>query len=115
MRPPPQAERDHNYDTVAELVAARVAKSHAGISAKRLLPIARTAGYDGSDRNFRRLVADAKRLWRSENHRGRRPAVWAPGEYLVIDPLSQTPALSSTYVGAERVERRGPPTRKPGS
>lgn len=32
-----------------------------------------------------------------------------------VDPLSQTPALSSTYVGAERVERRGPPTRKPGS
>lgn len=83
--PPPRAERDHNYDAVAELVAARVAKSHARISAKRLLPIARTAGYEGSDRNFRRLVADAKRLWRSENHRGRRPAVWTPGEYLVID------------------------------
>jgi hypothetical protein len=24
-------------------------------------------------------------LWRNENHRGRRPAVWSPGEHLVID------------------------------
>jgi hypothetical protein len=24
-------------------------------------------------------------LWRKENHRGRRPAVWSPGEHLVID------------------------------
>lgn len=82
---PPRAERAHNYDSVADLVAQRVEKSHGRISAKRLLPIARAAGYTGSDRNFRRLVADAKALWRSSNHRGRRPAVWAPGEYLVID------------------------------
>ena len=34
------------------------------ISAKRLLPAARAAGYAGSARNFRRLVADAKRAWR---------------------------------------------------
>ena len=39
----------------------------------------------GSPRNFRRLVAAQKALWRSDHHRGRRPAVWAPGEYLVID------------------------------
>ena len=25
------------------------------------------------------------RLWRGEHHRGRRPAVWSPGEHLVID------------------------------
>jgi hypothetical protein len=36
-------------------------------------------------RNFRRLVAETKALWRTDNHRGRRPAVWAPGDYLVID------------------------------
>jgi len=36
----------------------------AKISAKRLLPAAGAAGYAGSDRNFRRLVADAKRSWR---------------------------------------------------
>ena len=85
VAPPPRAERAHNYDAVVDLVAERVEKSHARISAKRLLPIARAAGYEGSGRNFRRLVADAKALWRSENHSGRRPAVWSPGEYLVID------------------------------
>jgi len=71
--PPPRAERSHNYDSVAALVAERVAKSHGRISAKRLLPKARAAGYTGSDRNFRRLVAEAKVCWRSTNHRGRRP------------------------------------------
>ncbi len=63
------------------------------MSAKRMLPIARAAGYDGSARNFRRLVAEAKVLWRSENHRGRRPAVWSPGEYLVIDWAQAAPGL----------------------
>ena len=43
------------------------------------------AGYGGSDRNFRRLVAEQKALWRRDHHRGRRPAVWSPGEHLVID------------------------------
>lgn len=53
----------------------------------QLLPVARAAGYEGSDRNFRRLVADAKRAWRRDQSRssGRRPAVWSPGEHLVID------------------------------
>ena len=41
MRAPPRAERAHNYDAVAELVAERVEKSAGRISAKRLLPIAR--------------------------------------------------------------------------
>jgi hypothetical protein len=55
------------------------------ISAKRQLPAARTAGYDGSARNFRRLVAEAKTVWRRDHRRGRRPGVWAPGETLIID------------------------------
>ncbi len=91
--PPPRAERAHNYDVVAELVADHVQKSQGRISAKRLLPVAVAAGYEGSDRNFRRLVAEAKALWRSENHRGRRPAVWSPGEYLVIDWAQAAPGL----------------------
>lgn len=89
----PRAGRVHNYDAVAELVAERVEKSQGRISAKRLLPIARTAGYTGSGRNFRRLVAEKKALWRSNNHPGRRPAVWAPGEYLVIDWAQAAPGL----------------------
>jgi transposase len=91
--PPPRAERAHNYDEVTELVAERVEKSQGRISAKRMLPIARAAGYKGSARNFRRLVAQAKVLWRNEHHRGRRPAVWSPGEYLVIDWAQAAPGL----------------------
>jgi hypothetical protein len=77
--------RARNYDAVAELAAARVKASSGRISAKRLLPAARAAGYAGSARNFRRLVAECKQAWRTEHHRGRRPAIWSPGEHLVID------------------------------
>jgi len=77
--------RGHNYDSVTELVAERVERSKGRITAKRLLPAARAAGYEGSGRNLRRLVAARKALWRRDNHRGRRPAVWSPGEHLVID------------------------------
>jgi len=82
---PPRVPREHNYDAVAALVAERVGKTSGRISAKRLLPAARAAGYGGSPRNFRRLVAAAKQAWRRDHHRGRRPAVWSPGEHLVID------------------------------
>jgi transposase len=82
---PQRKPRECNYEVVAELVAKRVAATKGRISAKRLLPPARAAGYAGSGRNFRRLVAAEKRAWRSEHHRGRRPAVWLPGETLVID------------------------------
>src|SRR5712692_2075990 len=81
---PPRVSRGRNYDSVAGLVAARVKASAGRISAKRLLPAARAAGYAGSARNFRRLVA-ATQAWRQDHHRGRRPAVWSPGEHLVID------------------------------
>jgi transposase len=77
--------RPHNYDAVADMVAARVTKTSARITAKRLLPEAKAAGYAGSARNFRRLVAKAKRAWRAKERGGRRPGVWAPGEVLVID------------------------------
>ena len=82
---PGRGPRGHNYDGVAALVAERVDKTSGRISAKRLLPAARAAGYAGSPRNFRRLVAAQKQAWRSDHHRGRRPAVWSPGEHLVID------------------------------
>lgn len=75
----------HNYDSVADLVAERVAKTNGRISAKRLLPVVRAAGYDGSPRNLRRLVAKAKAKWRADHRRGRRPGVWAPGDMVVID------------------------------
>lgn len=82
---PARRARERNYDVVAELVRDKVAKSAGRISAKRLLPVAAAAGYAGSARNFRRLVAAEKRRWRTSHHRGRRPGVWAPGETLIID------------------------------
>jgi transposase len=83
--PAERQEPERNYDTVSDIVVARVRRTAGRISAKRLLPEARTAGYTGSARNFRRLVARAKADWRREHHRGRRPAVWSPGDTLVID------------------------------
>jgi transposase len=74
-----------NTDGVRALVAERVVATRARISAKRLLPAARAAGYAGSPRNFRRVVAAEKKRWRAANARQRRPAVWVPGETLVID------------------------------
>src|SRR5258708_179354 len=92
---PPRVPREHNYDAVAGLVAERVRKTQGRISAKRLLPAARAAGYAGSPRNFRRLVAAAKQAWRRDHHRGRRPAAWAPGEHPAIDlgPRAAPPVL----------------------
>ena len=83
--PPAREARGHNYDEVAELVAKRVESTRGKISAKRLLPVARVAGYEGSDRNFRRLVAAAKKQWRRTHHRGRRPGLWLPWQTLLID------------------------------
>jgi transposase len=78
-------QRARNFDDVTDLVAEKVEKTSGRISAKRLLPVARAAGYVGSPRNFRRLVADAKAGWRQGNPGGRRPGVWTPGETLIID------------------------------
>ena len=82
---PVRERRPRNYECVTELVTARVVASQGRISAKRLLPVAVAAGFEGSARNFRRLVASVKQDYRRDHHRGRRPAVWAPGEFLVMD------------------------------
>ncbi len=75
-----------NTDAVRQVVLDQLRETGGRGEAKRLLPIARAAGYTGSDRNFRRLVAELKRQVRSEIGRHqRRPAVWVPGEMLVID------------------------------
>src|SRR5207244_4916090 len=69
---------------VQALIAERVRTSDGRISAKRLLPIARAAGYTGSARNFRRAVADAKAEWKRQR-RTYRPWLPVPGEHLAID------------------------------
>ena len=81
----PRKVRDKNTDAVRDVVGKRIEKTQGRISAKRLLPEAAAAGYVGSARNFRRLVAEEKAAWRRTHHRGRRPGVWSPGETLIID------------------------------
>ena len=73
-----------NFDGFRELVADKVDATRGRITAKRLLPVARAAGYEGSDRNFRRLVAEVKSDW-GKTRRVFRPWVHSPGEHLVID------------------------------
>lgn len=82
---PGREPRPANFEGVRGVVADAVASARGRVSAKRLLPRARAAGYVGSPRNFRRLVAAEKRAWRAERGHPRRPAVWSPGEHLVID------------------------------
>jgi transposase len=91
--PPPREPRPRNLDAFTDLVAERVKQSKGKMSAKRMLPIARAAGYQGSARNFRRLVSEQKTLWRKQNRHQRRPAVWSPGDYLVIDWAEAAPGL----------------------
>ena len=80
--PSQRVPRPRNFDRVGDVVAERVAKSGGRISAKRLLPMARAAGYEGSARNFRRLVAEQKALWRRiiivvvGRGCGRRVSIW---------------------------------------
>lgn len=76
--------RPRNTDAVIGLIEERVRQTDGRISAKRLLPEARAAGYGGSARNFRRAVARAKAEWR-RRRRVFRPWVPKPGEHLVID------------------------------
>jgi hypothetical protein len=78
----PSPARVRNTAAVVELIRQKVPASDGRISAKRVLPTARTAGYAGSTRNFRRAVAEAKA---KKQRRTYRPWVPLPGQYLVID------------------------------
>jgi transposase len=84
----PRRHLPKNTDAVAAVIAEKVRATDGRISAKRLLPVARAAGYTGSARNFRRAVAEAKRAWRRKR-RVYRPWQPTPGEHLVIDWASE--------------------------
>ncbi len=73
-----------NTDQIIALIGDRVRATDGRISAKRLLPSARAAGYQGSARNFRRAVSKVKMEWR-QKRRIFRPWVASPGQHLVID------------------------------
>ena len=63
---------EHNDDAGREASSSSRVEKTTGrrSSAKRLLPIARAAGYEGSARNFRRLVAEVKAGWRAKTTTG---------------------------------------------
>jgi transposase len=82
--PQPRPPRRRNTAVARDVVREKVASTDGRISAKRLLPLARAAGYAGSARNFRRLVHDEKQEWR-RRRRVYRPWLPTPGEHLVID------------------------------
>jgi transposase len=67
-----------------DLIYRKVKATDGRITAKRLLPVARAAGYTGSARTFRRAVATQKALWR-KHRRVYRPWVPEPGQHLLID------------------------------
>ena len=81
-----------NTDAVLAVIAKRVEATDGRISAKRLVPVARAAGYTGSARNLRRAVAKVKRAWR-QTRRLYRPWVATPGQHLVIDWTKITAGL----------------------
>jgi transposase len=67
-----------------DLIFGKVKSTDGKITAKRLLPIARAAGYAGSARTFRRAVAAQKARWK-RMRRVYRPWVPEPGQHLLID------------------------------
>jgi transposase len=69
---------------VQALIEDRVRQTDGRISAKRLLVVARTAGYGGSLRSLQRAVKGAKVAWK-QARRVYRPWVPTPGEHLVVD------------------------------
>lgn len=82
----PRPKTARNTEVVRQVVTDKITETKGKMTAKRLLPIARAAGYTGSARNFRRLVSEVRKAFKREQGRHqRRPAVWVPGATLVID------------------------------
>ena len=62
----PRRAGPRNTEVVRDVIDAKVKATDGRISAKRLLPVAQAAGYEGSARNLRRAVAEAKARWRRQ-------------------------------------------------
>jgi hypothetical protein len=73
---------------VLGLIEERVRRSDGRISAKRLLPVVKAAGYIGSLRTLQRAVKGVKEQWKQQR-RTYRPWIPTPGEHLVIDWASE--------------------------
>jgi transposase len=84
----PALRRSRVTDDFADLIAGRVERTGARVTARRLMRLVRAAGYQGSERSLRRALAEAKQAWRQEQAlEGRvyRPWVSEPGEWLLCD------------------------------
>jgi transposase len=71
-------------DAFADLIFGKVKATDGRITAKRLLPLVRAAGYTGSARTLRRVVAVQKARWKRAR-RTYRPWTPEPGQHLLID------------------------------
>jgi transposase len=71
-------------DEFTDLIFGKVKATDGRITAKRLLPLVRAAGYTGSARTLRRAVAMAKTRWK-RTRRVYRPWTPEPGQHLLID------------------------------
>jgi transposase len=79
-----RAPRQGLADEFADLIFGKVKATDGRITAKRLLPLVRAAGYAGSARTLRRAVAVAKARWKRAR-RVYRPWMPEPGQHLLID------------------------------
>jgi len=75
---PERVRRPRSTDPFLSLIEERVRKTQGRISAKRLLPAARAAGYEWSARHFRRAVAEGEGLLPSRA--GLAPVDAGPGQ-----------------------------------
>ena len=82
--PAERPARPKKTDPFLSLIERKIRSTDGRISAKRLLPLCRAEGYQGSPRHFRRAVAEARADHRRQR-RVYRPWVPTPGEHLVID------------------------------
>lgn len=84
----PVRHRARLTDPHCELIRSRIEQTKGKITAKRLLRVARAAGYEGSARSLRRAVAAEKAAYRRRmaiESRVYRPWVSEPGEWLICD------------------------------
>ncbi len=83
--PPPRQQRRHNTAVAVDVVREKIAATDGRISAKRLLPLARTAGYTGSARNLYECVGERHSRMRRTAMRGDDPKAASVWSYVPIE------------------------------
>ena len=80
-----------NTDPVLTVIAQKVKDTDGRITAKRLLPLVKAAGYEGSARNLRRAVASIKK-----EHRQKRRKANDIRDILAAGPKAPKPVAAGT-------------------